>query len=357
MRSAFPTTKSAAAFGLLLLIVLLLPILVGKAWLPPREEIYATPSLVVGNFSYIKKQIYIEKVDLDIAFVGSSHIGYGIYTPYVQAELSKRLGRNTTVASLAWYGAGFDSVYFITKDLLANRKVHLLVITDEYNPRWPIPHMAAPRWFLFGDDWADLMGLPLVYKAGYYAAALRGIPRNILSVARPNLPMIPHSWDKATERLGAFDVPLGFGPEDKEVKGADFVEYTPTNKNSLSDVCVYSSVTKDQFAFSGLHTPTAQFFFLKKLVALAQTNGVKLVWLHSPKVSELRAPAVPERECWPKMFPGAVTLMGIPPKDFLAGISDTNVLKLFCNDSHLNNNGQKYFTRAITPTLLKLYAP
>ena len=357
MRPAFSSNKSAAAFGLLLLIVLLLPVIVRKSWLPPRKEIYATPSLMMGNYASIQKQIYTEKGDLDIAFVGSSHIGYGIYTPYIQAELSKKLGRHAAVATLAWNWAGFDSVYFVTKDLLANRKVHLLVITDEYNPKWPIPHVAAPRWFLFGDDWADLAGLPWVYKAGYYAAALRGIPRNLLSVIRPNLPMIPYSWETTTERLGAFNVQNGFGPEDKEVKGADFVQYTPPNEIPVSAVCSYAPATESRFQFTGPPTPTAQFFFLQKLMALVHAHDIKLVWLHFPKVSELRAATIPERECWPKIFAGEVNLMGIPPKDFLAGISDADALKLFCNNSHLNNNGQKYFTRAITPTLLNLYAP
>jgi hypothetical protein len=50
-----------------------------------------------------------------------------------------------------------------------------------------------------------------------------------------------------------------------------------------------------------------------------------------------------------------VELLGIPPKKLFSGLSDEQVLKLYADPMHLNQNGQRYFTRLITPTLLQLY--
>jgi len=365
MAPAFSSPKQAAAFAALLLVVLSLPALFGKSELPPRSELYATPPLNLGCYPFMHQQIYETKGDVDIAFVGSSHIWTAIDTPYVRRELSQKLGRQANVLTLGWNWPGFDALYFIAQDLMANRKVHVLVINEEYSPDWPIPHMAAPRWFRFGDNREALAGLPPVYQLAYYADALRGLPRNLISLIRPNLPVIwypPRSdWEKSEQRantdegLGSLSVLLGFGTE--LIPNPIFVAYAPAREILPGAVCLYSSTSKDQFQFTGPPTPAAHLHFAKKLAALAQANGVKLVWLHIPKANEPRTSTVPERECWPEILPGGVTLMGIPPATLWAGLSDEDVFKLFYNNAHLNKNGQEYFTRGITPALLELYAP
>jgi len=365
MRPAFSSTRQAAAFAGLLLLILLLPVLFGKTVLPPRPEIYATTPYGWGCYPFVRQQIYEEKGDIDIAFVGSSHLWTAIDTPRLQAALSKKLGREASVVTLGWDWPGFDALYFITQDLVAKRKVHMLVISEEYSPEWPIPHMAASHWFRFRENQEALTGLPLDFQAAYYADALRGMPLNILNRIRPpNLPMVwpppRNNWeiyynDANTERLGSLSV--SFGWSTGQIMNTNFVKYTPAHDVSPAEVCVYSSEMKSRFEFTGPFTPSADLYFAKKLAALAQANGIKLVWLHIPKANEMRAPAVPERECWPQILPGDVTLMGIPPAALLVGISDEDAFKLFYNNEHMNKNGQEYFTRAITPALLQLYAP
>jgi hypothetical protein len=365
MRPAFSSTKQAAAFALLLLLLLLSPVLAGKKFLPPREETYSAASLNLGCYPFIQQQIFEEKGDVDIAIVGSSQIWAAIDTPYVQAELSKKLGRKAGVITLGWNWCGFDALYFITRDLVANRKVHMIVIHEEYSPDWPIPHIAVPRLFRFGDNREDLAGLPLAWQAAYYADSLRGMPRNILSLIRTNLPVKwpppRHDWDRSyqaaatAERLGSISVLLGY--ETKNNTRPNFEAFTPGHDVPPTEVCIYSAEKNPRFQFTGPSTPPEQLHFAKKLAALARANDIELVWLHIPKVEEMRALAVPERECWPQVLPGGVILVGIPPASFLDGISDQDVCKLFYLHNHLNKNGQEYFTRAITPTLLKLYAP
>ena len=130
MSPAFSSNRQAAAFALLLLIILLLPCVLGKNQLPPREQVYSAIPWSFGAFPYLHDQIFEEKGDIDIAFMGSSSTWWAIDTPYVESQLSKALGRKAVVRSLCWNWPGFDSFYFITKDLLQRRKVKVIVFCD-----------------------------------------------------------------------------------------------------------------------------------------------------------------------------------------------------------------------------------
>ena len=65
---------------------------------------------------------------------------------------------------------------------------------------------------------------------------------------------------------------------------------------------------------------------------------------------------IQEREFWPDVLHADVTMMGIPPATLFAGLTDDDVRKLYYNPTHLNKNGQEYFTQIITPRLLEIYA-
>src|SRR3977135_860041 len=118
MRPAFTSPRQAAMVGVLLLLLLLLPVVMRKSWLPPRQEIYSSLPWSVGAFPYLREQIFDEKEDIDLLFMGSSRIWWGIDTPQVQKALSEKLGRKAVVRTLGWDSPGFDPFYFIMQDLL-----------------------------------------------------------------------------------------------------------------------------------------------------------------------------------------------------------------------------------------------
>ena len=185
MRPAFSSTRTAAAFALLLLALLALPVVVGKNLLPPRAQAYAVQGWGNGPYPWIRNQIFEETNAIDIAFIGSSHLFNAIYTPYVQAQLSARLGRPAVVRTICWGGAGYDGLYLITQDLLAHRPVRLLVFYDENTG---VRNSQITTLFRFGDNAAVLPGLSPSEQSLLYCAALIGMPRNLLSLLRPNLP-------------------------------------------------------------------------------------------------------------------------------------------------------------------------
>ncbi len=362
MRPAFSSTKSAAAFAVLLLFTLLSPVLVGKNLLPPRSEIYSSLTWRYGPFSYLHRQIFKETNELDVAFIGSSRMWAGIDTPYFQNELSRAIGRPAVVQTFGWSWLGFDAEYFITQDLLAHRRVRMIVFDDEY---WPAPHVAATRWFRFADNAEALRGMPLPVQASYYFASVLGMPRNLLSRVRENFPeelVNPANdhWENfyrapdSAGRLGALTVERGLSPT------APFAPFTPEVGAQRSAVRVYSPETKSEFHFAGPPTPEWQLQFAKKFAALAQAHGVKLVYLHlQPPFSanETNSPVILERENWPEVLGTNIPMLGIAPEKLFAGIRAEDFPKLFYTPDwcHFNQNGQPFFTSVITPALIQIY--
>ncbi len=363
MRPAFASTPSAAAFALLLLALLVLPAVVGKNLLPPREQAYARLGWGSGPYPWIENQIYHETNDIDIVFIGSSHIFNAINTPYVQAQLSARLGRPAVVRTLAWGGAGYDALYFIARDLLAQRRVRLMVFYDEH-PAPGIRHNQTPAWFRFGSDAGLLAGLAGREQGLFYFAAIIGMPRNLLSLVRPNLPAPlvtdrPNYWETVVSggnpatQLGCLRVRRGFAL-DPAATFVPFAPYMPATAARPADALVYVPATREDFEFSHAPLPAWSAHFARQFAALARQQGVKTVMLYLPVRAEVRSTVIPERTCWPDLL-GDVTLLGIPPAKLFGSLTGDELDKIYADPAHFNQNGQEYFTRLITPALIQLY--
>jgi hypothetical protein len=358
MAPAFSSPRQAGAFAILLLVILLLPVLIGKSLLPPRERIYSAAPWSAGAYPYLQEQIFQEKGDIDIAFIGSSLEYLGIDTPEVQKELSDKLGRQAVVRSLCWYWLGFDALYFITEDLLRHRRVHMLVFTDETSNR--ITHHEVSRLFRFADNHKALAKLPPQTVAAFYSEAILGVPHNLLNLIEPQQPLRPYSYEQFNigrpvhaqtpfDRLGSLSVEEDFDAT------RPFVEYSPRGQAKPCDVCIYSPDTKDKFSFAGSPMSQVELHFAQKFADLAKKYGAKLVFLSLPFFENFRSPTITVGQSWPELLHSDITILGIPPATLFATISDDDVQKLYFDRYHLNKNGQRYFTLIITPTLLDLY--
>jgi hypothetical protein len=241
---------------------------------------------------------------------------------------------------------------------MEHHQVRLLVFDDNCG-EMDAPHPLAPRLFRFGEDADALDGLPAMIKADYYYASIAGAPRNLLTLIRTNLPAdlnAPSYWEwhggalNVPSRLGAIAARENFNSHGS----VPFVAYHPVTGIQPSDVCVYSSETKTKFAFStGL--PPIQLYFARKLAALAREHGCRLVVVHIPTFDERRSPVISMPVFWPDALQTDVTMVGIPPATLFKGLSDDEILKFYANPTHLNKNGQDYFTGLMTPALLKIY--
>ncbi len=327
MDPAFSSPRQAGAFALLLLLILLLPVLVGKSFLPPREQLYW--------FFPFHDQIFEEKGEIDIAFMGSSRMGCAIDASYVQQKLSDNLGRPAVVRSLTWTWNGFDALYFIAQDLLEHRKIRMLVFNDlKFIDGQDFAHHQAIYWFRFGDNAAALTGLPLKSKASFYATAIIGMPQNLLDLVRSNLAITPsndaHWYYSSTE-------------------------YMPHTTTGPMDARIYSEDTKASFQFSNAPIAPMQRIFIRRIALLAQQHHTQLVFLHVPDLEERGDALLKEEDFWPDVFHTSLPMVGIPPAVLFSGLSDGEVGKLYHNRAHFNQNGQRYFTLIVTPSLIRIY--
>jgi hypothetical protein len=367
MSPAFSSARQAAAFALLLAVLLTLPALVAKTGWLDRGDVYPAIAWKYGAFPWIQQKIFAETKDVDMAFLGSSHIWAAVDTPYVQKKLTEQLGRDAEVFTLGWAWQGFDALYIIARDLLDHRHVHTLVIDDEGDS--DVPHLISSHWFRIGENSEVLAGLPRIAQARLYGSAVLGMPRQLLSFVRPNLledPARCHAnfWNltfrapNLAEQRGALSSRLTYDPR-RPLRPApnerDFFSFRPAGQASPADVLVYSAENHDAFKFTGPRIPPYQLHFARKLARLCQERGTRLVLLHTPSLPERGLTVISERH-WPDVLGAPVSIIGIPPAKLFAGIPTADVPELFFNDAHFNQNGQDMFTQLITPALLKQYA-
>src|SRR5215469_7697175 len=190
MAPAFTSTRQAAVFALLVLVILLSPMLVGRSLLRPRDQIYSSLPWGTGPYPYLYNQIYEERGDIDVVFMGPSTMWYAIDTPYFQQRLSEKLGRPAVARTLCWDWIGADAFYRITRDLLEHRNVHMVVFCDPTITAPNTAHRMAPDLFQWPDHAEDLDGLQIRPKTAFYAAAIIGMPKNLLGRLRSNLPAV-----------------------------------------------------------------------------------------------------------------------------------------------------------------------
>jgi hypothetical protein len=277
----------------------------------------------------------------------------------VQRALSQKLGRPAVVVSLCWGWHGMDALYFLTRELLRNRKVHLIVFYDDCGTN--TPHREAWRWVRFGTDEPELAGLPLREKVYYYYGAVIGMPRNLVDLLRNNLPadLSPehvqalekeYDYTLSSKVLGSEPVRMGY-----DWRPDLFAPYTVQTGAQPSDAVVYSDQTAKQFDFAGPTAPPLQVYFARKFVGLAKAHQTPLALLLLPSVPEARDSIMRDSPLWPASLDGNATILGFPPNKLFSGLSDAQVLALFTDDTHLNQTGQEYYTRLITPSLIQLY--
>jgi hypothetical protein len=363
MSPAFSSLRQAVGFVLLLLVMLLLPVLVPRSVLPPREQIYASLPWNIGPYPFIHDQIFNEKSDVDIAIIGDSQIWASIDTPYLQQQLSAKLGRPAVVVSLCCPWTGFDGLYFLARDLLQHRKVHMLIFADAsgLDKVQTTPHKLAWRWFRFAEDAGELAGISLRDKLIYYYGSILGMPRNLFSLMRSNLAPVltpekerdldeAHNWIMPSSRLGALTVQISYNDRPDL-----FGKFTPVTTTQPSDFDIYSAQTQDKFRFSDTDFSSLQIYFARKLAVLAQAHGASLTCLNVPFYEERKSPLIRERFYWPDAMQAPVRMVGIPPATLFDGLSETDIPKLFWDPYHFNENGQAYFTRLLTPSLIAIY--
>jgi hypothetical protein len=361
---AFSSSRRTLAFVLCVLFLVAAPALVAAGGGLDRRAVYAAIPVKYGEAAWIEQQVFEKTSDVDIAFLGSSHMLTAIRPRYVKDELARRLGREAEVFTLAWPRGGFDVLATVVGDLLAHRRVRTLVIYDEGYDE--VPHLLAPRWITLEPNGDPLHGVPLVPAIGLYGSTVLGLPRHLLSLVRPDrLEDLARTsadfWTDAYQspnlasELGALRAKLAFAARPGFLPIVPLIPFVANGTATPADVVVYGPETRDQFEFDGPPTGPYQLHFARRVAELCRAHGTKLVVLHTPTLREREATRIIERDFWPGELGADVALLGIAPARLFAGIDPSKVELLFYEVDHVNQNGQDLFTRLITPALLSIH--
>jgi hypothetical protein len=342
MSPAFSSTQRAAAFSVILLFFLTLPIALRWIGNISREEVYCGISERAGGYDYIRHQIFELSGDVDILYCGNSLLVNATELPYIQGELSRTLGRTASVVLLPQSWQGPDLNYFVTRDLMEHRKVKMLVIAA---PAWiqrsNQPHVQLFRVVRYGDHPGALDGLPLPYRLAIYSEFVLGAPRHALDLVRPNL--IDHDLTfgiRSAPRAGYM--------------GRPFVFRQPHAPALTAASMIYSPDSHQAFRFDGPPLNPYQLHFIRKTAELARQHGALLVILHMPSPAEHGSAFVLERQLMPLVFGENVAYLGVPSARLFQN-TPAEEFEDYYVDEHFNWNGMQLFTRTITPALIHLY--
>jgi hypothetical protein len=341
----FGGTGSTAGFGLMVAGLLVLPLVLAAFGVPTRANVYDEVPTRSGPFAHYRRQIFEETSDLDLVFVGSSLLWAGIDTPLVKARLSESLGRECRVVSLGYNWQGDDLTYTLLSDLLARRKVGLVVttFTTIEAPR-DGPHSQSFRWLDVPHLGAIAGGLSWGQRVALYGESVLGAPRHVLTLARPNRRTVVPGG--AT--LGALQVREGY-------LGAAFRRYDGAPPVLDADALILSPATRERFRFSDAGVGPYEAHFVRSIGRLLHERGVKAAVLSFPLERAKRDRWVSERADWSGMLGGDVAMIGVPPAELFRDLDDETVRLLYYNQ-HLNVNGSRFFTQAVLPAILKVLA-
>lgn len=346
LRPAFATNAQTVCFLALVVSLLILPWIISKSGLISRRNSYEIMPENQGAFSFVKNEIFDNKEDIDILFVGSSVLFAGIDTPQVEKELSKKLGRATRVRTFGHYFNSIDITYAQIRDLLERKRVRLIVLSI---PRMPYTEGPSPitfRFIRYSDDKELFDGLPLKSKISLYACGVLRSPRDLLTMIRPNLSK-PSPFAK---NLGADKEDWGRGRDPRKFK-----RFTPTSPSIPSANLIYSPENQDKFEFTNDEITYHQNYYLEKLIELLRDNQVPVMMINIPQYTERRSPKVVERKDWSKSFGSDIPLVGVQPTVLFAGLGEEEIEKLFYDEIHFNTNGNEFYTRTVLPAILEVY--
>lgn len=355
MRAAFSDVQQAACFAAVLLVLLGAPAFVADLGVLDREDVYATVPVGAGPMTHIQRELFERDQPLDIAFIGSSFIWAGIDAPHVQRELTRALGREASVTVLGSSWPGLDRDYAYLRDLLAQRRVGLVVLqfpnrelpTDDpavlYNRVSDEPHVQAFRFYRVGEMEGATAGLGMRYRAALYAGAVLGLPRHLLSLLRPNF-----------MAASPYDATLGARLDKRGYYGAPYERFRPPPPIIEAEEMIFGRATSASFRFFDEPMPPYQMHFARRIASLLDEHEVPAVLLHVPQANEITSEVVEERMEWIDATGISATLVGVPPARLFAGFTHEETLRFFSSD-HLNENGAIYFTRVVAPALLRVF--
>jgi hypothetical protein len=341
IRNAFTSTRAAAGMLAMLIVLLLLPVAISFISPPPRIEAYKSISTEAGTAGAVMRTIYQSPPQADIVFLGSSLVSAGVSREMVQTALGGHLHRAAHVQVLAMNWPGLDAQYFMLRDYLNTHSARLLVwnLPEAHARAYDYPQIQAYRWLRFGEYGDALRGLQWHQYIALYGEMVIGAPRELLSIVRSN-------------RVGDEGEELPPTLTRKGYMGSQFVTDDAAPSSEQSARLLPSDA--QEVANHGNALGPYQLHFARLIVELARAHNCRIVLLHIPTDAEFNDRSIPELDGWKTTLGPGNQMIGIPSARLFFGM-DRSHFNHFYRDTHLNENGQRYFSQAILPALFNAW--
>jgi hypothetical protein len=349
MFPALWSNRHAAALIAVIGTMLALPVLMHVVGLPARDRVYSGIRVETGTGPLDERTIFEEKGPVDILFVGSSLLVRGVDMPYIERELSAKLGRPAKVRYLALKWQGLDMQYMLMRDFLEHRKAGMVIMNMPTDALLvDAPHIQAYRWMRWSEFPESTVGLPMRERLAIYGAQVLGGPRQLVNYIRPNRLV---EDQQMVSRLGSQSDYGAVG-----YFGGPFVPEQRTPPTIAADSMIARGAEDASFDFQGKPLGPYHRHWAREIGDLAKQYNVPLAMLHIPEDTEKGMRTVPERMYWPDVvgLPKAVVI-GVPSATLFRDTAKDRVDNYYY-DQHLNDNGREFFTRAVTPAILAVFS-
>lgn len=352
MDPPFYSARQALGFAALIFLLLVLPVGLAKTGLVERKHVYPSVPEEWGGYGFIQKQIFVEKADIDLLVVTTSQLYQGLDGNYLQRQLTQGLGREAVLVVFPTNYRCEALVYTLLRDVLKRRKVKAVMLSAPFaNNGDSLPHLQSYRWYLYGEDFEALEGLPARYRWTFHAQVVLGASRHLLSLVRQD------RLDSASAYMQNFGT---VKIERINRNRSPFVHFSPTLPALTPDEMILA-VDSPRVRFPGPQLNDYQHHYTTLSMNLLRQQRIPLIMLHLPVWVNRHDTVVNERMPWPQVFNIPITLIGVAPATLFAGLTEEEINKLYYNNydwpnHHLNRNGSEYYTRVITPAILEAYA-
>jgi hypothetical protein len=248
------------------IILFILPFLIGTVllFLIPVDKKFSY-NFVKGECdnkaSWIYHRIFENNDDIDIAFLGASHISCTVMDEYIENELNSFVEQGIKVANLGYCRGGRDIQFVMLKDLFQSKKPKVLVLEvmeDEPKKSHPVfPYLAES-----GDLWKSF----IFFNQRYFTNIWKGIV-----VRFEQLKSIIFQTDNMQ-----FNVVSDYGYlHSKQIASAEDLAQNKINwqeRNSKSKTELLRNVELNYSKH-----------YLQKIIKLAGQNNCKIMFLYLPE--------------------------------------------------------------------------
>ena len=291
--------------------------------------------------------LYKEEDRITVAMLGLSSMWVGVNARLVQEYFTARGGKEHRVVMLGANHPGEDLIYMMTKDLLSEREVDLIVLSAPNRQQshvHPVFHRIA-SYDLHGEIWKKL---DLHDRATTWSLATIGAPLQFFNqVVERNEP----GDNRALIRNnGSWVRGLGWRRSKFSRVDASVIDHAL----SQIDTPGFHKDSSTQFQYSGVFSNYQETYF---------RATVEEAYRHGTKVAVLSTPIWPDRKQEKPVIridreileEYGIRVIGLPPSELFGGMNEEEIQRFYYDSNHFNANGSEYFTRAISPALWSAY--